>query len=123
MTKAMARILFVCSRNQLRSPTAEAIYAKPAGIQVRSRGTNASARRRLSGADVAWADVIFVMEPEHKKRLLRDFRTKASRPRIVVLDIPDEYEFMDPDLVVLIRAGVDAELAKMAEIPSDEVRE
>jgi predicted protein tyrosine phosphatase len=55
---------------------------------------------------VAWADDIFVMEPEHKRELLRQFREEAKGRRIFVLDIPDDYAFMDPELVALIIAGV-----------------
>lgn len=75
-------------------------------MEVRSRGLSASARRRLTADDVSWAEVIFVMEFEHKKQLIRLFRQEARMRRIYVLDIPDEYSFMDPELVGLITAGV-----------------
>jgi predicted protein tyrosine phosphatase len=100
------RILFVCSRNQLRSPTAEKIFSKSDRLEVRSRGLSASANRRLTADDVTWAEVIFVMEPEHKKQLLQAFRDEARLRGIHVLDIPDDYGFMDPELVLLITAGV-----------------
>jgi predicted protein tyrosine phosphatase len=75
-------------------------------LDVRSRGLSASAVRRLTADDVTWAEAIFVMEPEHKKQLLRTFREEAKLRRIYVLDIPDDYDFMDPELVMLIAAGV-----------------
>jgi predicted protein tyrosine phosphatase len=106
MHEARTRVLFICSRNQLRSPTAEKIFAESEQLEVRSRGLSASAIRRLTAEDVTWAQVIFVMEPEHKKQLLRAFREEAKLRRIYVLDIPDEFDFMDPELVMLIKAGV-----------------
>jgi predicted protein tyrosine phosphatase len=106
MEDARKRVLFVCSRNRLRSPTAERIFADSERFEVRSRGLSASATRRLSGGDVTWAEVIFVMEQDQKKQLLAAFRAEARLRPIHVLDIPDEYDFMDPELVMLIEAGV-----------------
>ena len=100
------RLLFVCSRNQLRSPTGEQVFAASERFETRSRGLRASANRQLSADDVTWAEVIFVMEPEHKRELLRQFREEAKGRQVVVLDIPDDYAFMDPELVALITAGV-----------------
>jgi predicted protein tyrosine phosphatase len=106
MHETRTRVLFLCSRNQLRSPTAEKIFSKSVHLDVRSRGLAASANRRLTADDVVWAEVIFVMEPEHKKQLLRNFCEEARLRRIYVLDIPDDYEYMNPELVMLITAGV-----------------
>ena len=99
-------LLFVCSRNQMRSPTGERIFAASDRYETRSRGLRSSANRQLTAEDVTWADVIFVMEPEHKRELLGHFREAAKGRRIFVLDIPDEYAFMDSELVELITAGV-----------------
>src|SRR5437764_8640647 len=100
------RLLFVCSRNQLRSPTGERIFAGSERFEARSRGLRSSAKRQLTAGDVTWAHTIFVMEPEHKRELLRQFREEAKGRTIVVLDIPDDYAFMDPELIDLITAGV-----------------
>jgi predicted protein tyrosine phosphatase len=112
MHDTRTRVLFICSRNRLRSPTAEKIFSKSARLDVRSRGLAASANRRLTSDDVTWAEVIFVMEPEHKKQLLRSFREEANLRRIHVLEIPDDYAFMEPELVALITAGVRAVLGE-----------
>jgi predicted protein tyrosine phosphatase len=106
MHESRKHILFICSRNRLRSPTAEKIFSKSMHLDVRSRGLAASATRRVATADIVWAESIFVMESEHKKQLLRSFRKEAEFRRICVLDIPDDYDFMDPELVTLIKAGV-----------------
>jgi predicted protein tyrosine phosphatase len=99
-------ILFVCSRNQWRSPTAEAIYRDRPCLQVRSAGTEPSARIRLSTKTILWADLIFVMEKRHKLRMLENFPEEMAGKQVVVLDIPDEYQYMDPELVGEIEARV-----------------
>lgn len=108
--KNKKNLLFVCSRNQWRSPTAERMFSRSEEFAVRSRGVSASAVRRLARSDVAWADVIFVMEADHKRQLLKLFRSEVEHRPVHVLDIPDEYPFMDPELVDLIDAGVRAVL-------------
>ena len=103
-------VLFVCGRNQWRSPTAERIWRNHPGLSVRSAGTSASARHRVSSKDLHWAEVILVMEEEHKSQLLAEHsRTLAQKP-IHVLDIPDEYEYMDPELVAHLKQSVGAVL-------------
>lgn len=106
-------VLFLCSKNQWRSPTAERVFRRIDGLSVRSAGTASSARRVVSALDVAWADVIFAMETKHLERLRADFR-QALRDKVVhVLEIPDDYRFMDPELVVLLEERVGAVLAEM----------
>ncbi len=82
------RLLFICSRNQWRSPTAERVYGKRTGLEVRSAGVSASARRRFTNADIEWADLIFAMEEEHKARLKQLFGGDLPE-HVFVLDIPD----------------------------------
>ena len=99
-------LLFLCSRNQWRSPTAERVFARLEGLQTRSRGVSKSAVQRLRLGDVEWSDVIFAMEQEHKERLLRDFGAAARGRPVHVLNIPDDYPFMDPELVKLLSVSV-----------------
>lgn len=106
-------MLFVCSRNQWRSPTAEAIYLDDERLNVRSRGTTRNAVHTISSVDVAWADVIFVMEQKHRTRILADFPNAARFKPIHVLDIPDDYRFMDPELVELVHTACDTILDAM----------
>ncbi len=102
----VTRLLFVCSRNQWRSPTAEAVWRKYPGIEARSVGTSASARHPVSARDLEWADVIFVMEPTHKQRLMAGHRRVIGGKPRHVLDIPDDYRYMDPELVELLQVSV-----------------
>jgi predicted protein tyrosine phosphatase len=106
------RVLFVCSKNQWRSPTAEQLYRKDPRLEVRSAGVKAEARRRVTEADLRWADVIFAMEREHRQWLTQHFRD-FDLPPIEVLDIPDEFQYMDTDLQRLLRESIDPELAAL----------
>ncbi|MBB5035949.1 protein tyrosine phosphatase [Prosthecobacter dejongeii] len=101
------KLLFLCSRNLWRSPTAEAIYQNDPRVQVRSAGVSSSARTRVSEKSLRWADVVCVMEHWQKKRLRDDFPEVVSDLQIEVLDIPDDYEYMDPALIELIRERVE----------------
>jgi len=101
-------VLFICSKNQWRSPTAEAVWRKHPELSVRSAGTSSTARRKVSVDDISWADVIFVMEEKHKSRLLAEFTTTVERKPLHVLDIPDEYKYMDPELVEQLQEAVAA---------------
>lgn len=101
------RLLFVCSRNQWRSPTAEAIYRNDPRVEVKSAGVSANARRRVTEKLLRASDLVLVMEREHRQRLRSDFPEAAADVRIEVLDVPDDFEFMNPNLVALIRSRVE----------------
>lgn len=100
-------ILFICSKNQWRSPTAERIFQDYPDIYTRSAGTSRQARHSVSSRDIAWADIIFVMEYQHKDYLKQYFRLDIQFKKIIVLDIPDEYQYMDDDLIELLTLSVE----------------
>ena len=102
----MKRVLFVCSQNRLRSPTAEQVFSSRVGFEVASAGTDPAADTPVSPELIKWADMIFVMERAHRNRLMKRFRPHLKAKRIVCLDIPDEFEYMDPALVKLLEAKV-----------------
>jgi len=79
------KALFVCGRNQRRSPTAERIFKDDPRLSVRSAG---------------------VMEPKHAARIRFQF-TAESIPPMRSLDIPDDYEYMDSELVELLRTAAE----------------
>lgn len=99
----MKRILFLCSQNKLRSPTAAATFADTAGIETDSAGLNNDAVVPLCAEQIEWADLILVMETVHKTRLNRNFKRHLAGKRIAVLGIPDNYDYMDEDLVELLK--------------------
>jgi len=108
----MRRVLFICSRNRLRSPTAEQIFSTWEGIEVASAGLEADAENVLSPELLDWAELIFVMEKAHRNKLGKKFRRYLNGKRIVCLDIPDNYDFMDPELVALLTAKVPKHLPR-----------
>ena len=103
-------LLFVCSKNKWRSATAEQIYKDSANLNVRSAGISNSARRVVNAADIDWADTIFVMENKHKKYINEQFRNRLVNKKLVVLDIPDDYLYMDPELISWLTDAIDAHL-------------
>jgi predicted protein tyrosine phosphatase len=108
--------LFVCSQNRLRSPTAEQIFSACEGLEVSSAGTNNDAENPLTPELVAWADTIFVMERPHRNKLQQRFRAALGGRRVVCLDIPDDYDFMEPGLIRLFKARM-ARMARYLPMP------
>lgn len=103
----MKRALFICTQNRLRSPTAEHVFASWPGVETDSAGLGADADVQLSTEQIAWANVIFVMEKTHRNRLSAKFKSHLNGKRVICLDIPDDYEYMQEELVRLleIKAG------------------
>jgi predicted protein tyrosine phosphatase len=99
-------VLFVCSQNKLRSPTAEQVFSTWEGLEVLSGGTNNDACTPLDNELVQWADVVMVMEREHRNKLQRKYRSMLGGKRVICLEIPDDYEFMQPTLIRLLEAKV-----------------
>ena len=102
----MKNLLFVCSQNKLRSPTAETVFSELVGFDVRSAGLNNDAEIPLGNEDVIWADYIFVMEQTHKSKLRKRFKKHISSQKVICLGIPDNYEYMDPRLVAIFNSVV-----------------
>ena len=100
----MLRVLFVCSQNKLRSPTAEHVFASYPGIECASAGTNNDAENPLTAELVDWAQVIVVMEKQHRTKVSTRFRKRLAGKRVVCLDLRDDYAFMQVELVGLLEA-------------------
>lgn len=99
-------LLFVCSQNRLRSPTAEAVFSTYPEVEAISAGTNNDATTPISADLIEWADVVFCMEKIHRNKLSGKFKSEFKNKRLVVLDIPDNYEYMDPELIRILKAKV-----------------
>jgi len=100
------RVLFVCSRNRLRSPTAEKVFSAHPGLDVSSAGLAPDADEPLTPEHLDGIDLVFVMEKAHARKLRRDFQPYLKRAKVVCLDIPDDYTFMQPELVTILKARV-----------------
>ncbi|HNX05523.1 MAG TPA: low molecular weight protein tyrosine phosphatase family protein [Opitutales bacterium] len=102
----MRHVLFVCSANRLRSPTAEQVFCEHPGIECLSAGLNHDADNPLTPELVEWADLIFVMEKMQRAKLSARFGEHLGARRVVTLNIPDNYAFMDPELVKILKRKV-----------------
>jgi len=103
--------LFICSRNQWRSPTAEAVFRRYPNVQTRSAGTSPNARHTVSINDITWSDKVFVMEQKHKNRLSAQFSRALQHKEIIILDIPDDYRYMDEELIEILKESVEPYLS------------
>jgi predicted protein tyrosine phosphatase len=86
-------ILFVCTENVARSRLAEERFRELQGRDarhvVRSVGTARHAARRLTTRDLAWAEVIAVMEPVHAEVIRTHWPQHADK--VLVLHISDDF--------------------------------
>lgn len=102
----MKKLLFVCSENRLRSPTAESVFSEYDGVEAIGAGTNSDAETTVSGDLIEWADIILVMEKSHRNKISKRYKELLKNKKLAVLDIPDIYECMDPELIKLLKAKV-----------------
>ena len=102
------KLLFVCSRNRWRSPTAERLFDGVPGYRVRSGGTEPSARVRVNEKMLGWADRVFCMERRHAQRLRERFADALEGKEVHILDIADDHRFMDPALIEALRDALSA---------------
>lgn len=105
-------VLFVCHYNRKRSATAERVFGKDPSLEVKSAGTSEEALVRVNERMLEWADLIFTMDDEQHRELSRMFPDHPALGKIVCLDIRDEYDFLDPKLVALLRERTAAPLAR-----------
>lgn len=99
-------LLFVCSENRLRSPTGEEVFSAYDGINAIGCGTNSDAETTVSGDLIEWANIIFVMEKAHRNKVAKKFKDLLKDKKLVCLDIPDNYDRMDPILIRILENKV-----------------
>lgn len=99
-------VLFICSRNKLRSPTGEVVFSDLPDVEARSAGISNDAQVLVSVEDIEWADIIFVMAQSHKNKLTKKFHSQVNKQRVICLGIPDIYKYMDPELIEIFKRKV-----------------
>lgn len=104
----MKNILFICSKNKWRSLTAETIFKNHPQCNVKSAGTEEGARVKVNHKMICWADYILVMERKHQEKILIKFPEETTDTEIIVLDIPDEYKYMDKELIEELESALQA---------------
>jgi len=102
-------ILVVCGRNKKRSRTAEHIFKNDNRFNIRSAGLSPKSDRKISENDLNWADLVFVMEHEQRSKI-RELYRHLDLPKIDVLNISDDYEFMNLELVEMLTERIDGKL-------------
>lgn len=102
------KVLFICTANQQRSPTAERIYSEDPRFEVKSAGTDALMGREVTAEDLSWADLVVVMEERHEHKIRMRYPEESESTQIVVLGIPDIYQFMEQALQREIRERFEA---------------
>jgi predicted protein tyrosine phosphatase len=110
----MIRAIFLCAKNRQRSPTADQIFSEWPGVRCDSAGLSNDADAQVSSDQIDWADIIFVMEARQRIRLSTRWGKRVQGKRVISLDIPDSFGFMDPKLVELLirKAGPHLRRAK-----------
>ena len=99
-------MLFLCSQNKRRSLTAEKLFDGYDSHIARSAGTENNARVKVTSGMLGWADIIFCMEKKHVRRIKEKYNDIIAEKKIVCLNIPDEYSYMDDDLCELLNSIV-----------------
>ena len=82
------KVLFVCTGNMDRSPTAKELLKDKEGFDAKSAGTWIYANTRISKELIDWADVVFAMEEKHKEFILTI--RPEDEEKVIVLDILDK---------------------------------
>lgn len=98
-------ILVVCGRNKIRSKTAEYLFKNDIRFNIRSVGLSQKSERKLNKKDIEWANLILVMENKHKLRIIDTYKGNKI-PIIKILDIKDEYEYLDKELCNILEIKI-----------------
>ena len=101
------KLLFVCTVNRIRSATAHKIYENDSRFEVKSAGTDETANTVLSNDILNWADSVVVMEKHHRNYIRKHFPEIYKYKKIVCLYIPDDYDYMQEELIVTLKNKVE----------------
>ena len=101
------KFLVVCGKNKKRSRTAEFVFKNDYRFNIRSVGVSPKSNRKITEEDIEWADLILVMENDHKQKIKKIY-SNLEIPTIKVLNILDVYEFMDEELIEILTEKIEA---------------
>ena len=100
-------LLFLCSENRNRSPTAEMLF------QDENECRSASIYPSFNQVDremLSWSDLTFVMEKAHLDYLKKNYEDLFKSKKIINLDIPDNYQFQSDALKKILREKIEKNL-------------
>lgn len=91
----------------MRSATAHKVFETDERFEVKSAGTDKMANTILTRELLTWADTIVVMEKAHRNVIHKKFKDIYETKRIICLYIPDVYDYMQPELIDILKNKVD----------------
>jgi len=91
----------------MRSATANTIFECDDRFEVKSAGTDKSAAIPLTKELLTWANTILVMERTHRNFIRSHYPEIYDSKKIVCMYIPDDYDFMQPELISILKDRID----------------
>ncbi|WP_214071650.1 protein tyrosine phosphatase [Mucilaginibacter sp. dw_454] len=98
-------LLVICGKNKRRSRTAEYLFKNDNRFNIRSAGLSPKSDHKLSENDLGWADLVLVMETDHRSKIKKIYR-HIDLPDILVLNIPDDYAYLDDELITILESKI-----------------
>ena len=93
------KLLFICNQNQYRSPTAREIFKN----EFETKSAGLFSETPVTKEELEWADLVIVMEDFQRKELEQRFPEEFMKKRVLTLNVRDEYQYMQPELVSLLK--------------------
>jgi len=96
------KVLFVCHQNVNRSRTAERIFRD----RFETRSAGVFNLKPVTKEELEWADIIMVMEEPLRREIGLRFPDLYLKKKMINLDVPDNYRYMQQELVDLLEEKV-----------------
>jgi predicted protein tyrosine phosphatase len=87
-------------------PNRRKVFCDHPQLEVRSAGVDKDSTVPVTQELLEWADLVFVMEKKQRNIIHKRFKDLYQRKRIVCLYIPDDFDYMNPLLIDLLKEGV-----------------
>ena len=104
------KVLFICNQNQNRSKTAEHVFKD----RFETKSAGLYNENPVTEKQLAWADVVVVMEEGQRYELSKRLPKQYMRKRILSLNIPDIYHYNQPELIELLESKVAEQFTSLA---------
>ena len=107
------KVLFICNQNQHRSRTAREVFKSK--FETKSAGLFNTTP--VTAEEIGWADTVIVMEDFQRKELAERFPEEFMKKRVLTLGVPDEYHYMQPELVSLLEERMEKLVKPLLKLP------
>lgn len=105
-SSSLKNLLFICGKGRQRSPTAEQVFANYSNVETDSAGLSADADLRLGTDQIEWSTHIIVMEKSQASKLRTNYKKYIDGKKIICLDIPDKFDYMQIELIELLKQRI-----------------